>query len=168
MKINLQAWALVAEIIGGVSIVITLAFLVIETRENTNAIQAQTYQSLTAELNDVRIVYANNIQAISDARNEESSTGLAPELVRLKALHILGAKWGVYESAFYARERNVLGDLEWNRFETTICSNLNIDSAFWGQNSTQPGYLRIGLTEHFAEFVENTCNWKTVSSSADT
>ena len=53
--IKLQEWALFAEVLGGIAIVITLIFLVLETRANTNAIQVQTYQSLTAELNTCKI-----------------------------------------------------------------------------------------------------------------
>jgi hypothetical protein len=42
--------ALAAEIIGGAAVIITLIFLVMETRENTRAVQAQTYLALTSEL----------------------------------------------------------------------------------------------------------------------
>ena len=43
MKSNtLQHWALSAEILGGVAVMLTLVLLVLEPRENTNAIQALT------------------------------------------------------------------------------------------------------------------------------
>jgi hypothetical protein len=38
-RLWLQQWALAAEIIGGLAVVASLLFLVLETRENTNAIQ---------------------------------------------------------------------------------------------------------------------------------
>ena len=43
---RLQHMALIAEVISGIAIVITLAFLAIEMRANTNAIRAQTYRRL--------------------------------------------------------------------------------------------------------------------------
>ena len=49
---QLQKWALGAEIAGAVAVVITLGFLTFQMRENANAVQAQTYQALTQELND--------------------------------------------------------------------------------------------------------------------
>ena len=54
---QLQKWALLAEVIGAAAVVITLIFLIVETRENTNAIQSQTYQALTAELNRSRSLF---------------------------------------------------------------------------------------------------------------
>jgi len=43
MKSNtLQHWALSAEILSGIAVVVTLVLLVLESRENTNAIQART------------------------------------------------------------------------------------------------------------------------------
>jgi hypothetical protein len=43
---SLQKWALVAEVVGALAVVTTLAFVAVETRANTNALQAQTFQSL--------------------------------------------------------------------------------------------------------------------------
>ena len=51
---QLQKWALGAEIAGAVAVLIALGFLVFQMRENTNALQAQTYQALMQELNDWR------------------------------------------------------------------------------------------------------------------
>jgi hypothetical protein len=100
-KLNLSEMALAAEILGGVAVVVTLVFLVLATRENTNAIQAQTYQALTSELNAIRLAYSTSdvpdsyvilstegIQALSDA-------------ARARVQFVAEAKWGVYESAFF-------------------------------------------------------------------
>ena len=45
---KLEKWALGAEILGGVAIVVTLIVLIIEIRGNTSAIQAQTINTLVA------------------------------------------------------------------------------------------------------------------------
>jgi hypothetical protein len=45
---KLEKWALGAEILGGVAIVVTLIVLVIEVRGNTSAIQAQTINTQVA------------------------------------------------------------------------------------------------------------------------
>lgn len=50
-KEKLQVWALTAEIISGVAVVATLLFLAFEMRDNTNAAQAQTFQTLMQEIN---------------------------------------------------------------------------------------------------------------------
>ena len=88
-KLNLSEMALAAEILGGVAVVVTLVFLVLATRENTNAIQAQTYQALTAELNAIRLAYTTSdvadnyvllptegIQALSDGERSRLQLAL--------------------------------------------------------------------------------------------
>jgi len=45
---KLERWALIAEIIGGLAIVVTLAILIFEVRNNTAAIQAQTIEAQVA------------------------------------------------------------------------------------------------------------------------
>ena len=107
-KIELQEWALAAEIIGGLAVVVTLIFLVSETRDNTNAIQAQTYQSLTAALNENRKEAATSEMSV--IIRKFSDTGLA-SLSQDESFRLMmntEGKWGIYESAFYARERGVL------------------------------------------------------------
>ena len=51
---NIQNIAQVAEIVAGISIVVTLAFLAFEMRSNTDAIRAQTYQELMTQVNEWR------------------------------------------------------------------------------------------------------------------
>ena len=57
---ELQKWALTAEIIGGLAIVITLIFLVFETRQNTRATEAQTRDAMTERLNALQIAIGSN------------------------------------------------------------------------------------------------------------
>ena len=56
---QLQKWALGAEIAGAFAVVVTLGFVAFQMRENTNAVQAQTYQALMQELNDYRALMFN-------------------------------------------------------------------------------------------------------------
>ena len=107
-KKKLQEYALYAEVVGGIAVLITLIFLVLETRENTNAIQAQTYQSLTSELNDIRIGMIDS--SIPKIYIKYAKSGFS-ELTPVEALQMYTlsqATWGVYESAFFAMERGVL------------------------------------------------------------
>jgi len=156
---RLQKWALAAEIIGGLAVVVTLVFLVIETRNNTNSIQAQTYQNLTEELNQTRRDQMDPVIArIFVKAREEGFDALNPE-ERYLAAQVRSAKWGVYESAFYARERNVLGEFEWVRFQEAICRNLNVDAKDWMPVGGGPGIKTI-LTPRFSAYVESSCEWE--------
>ncbi len=68
--------------------------------------------------------------------------------------------WGIYEAAFFARERGVLGDNEWGRFETMICFQRNapVEQALWGTEHGGLPPLETLLTPTFIEYVEKECN----------
>ncbi len=51
---SLRRLASIAEIIASIAVVVSVLFIIFELRSNTNAIQAQTYQYLTSDLNDWR------------------------------------------------------------------------------------------------------------------
>ena len=163
---RLQQWALAAEIIGGIAVVVTLIFLVLETRENTNAIQAQTYQSLTSELNIVRRNMAKPVMADMMVRLATSGLEEISESEQFIYVMSTGAKWGVYESAFYAHERGILGESEWTRFLDAICRNYALDHVVWapekyGKELTLGGInysMSTGLTPEFSQYTEESCD----------
>ena len=79
---QLQKWALGAEIAGAVAVVITLGFLTLQMRENTNAVQAQTYQVLMQELNNFRQFRTEQLVDPEYQRVREKFTEAAREVYR--------------------------------------------------------------------------------------
>lgn len=156
-KLSLSEMALAAEILGGVAVVVTLIFLVLATRENTNAIQAQTYQALTSELNAIRLAYSTSDVPDSYVLLSTQGAQALSDAARARMQFVAEAKWGVYESAFFSRNRGVLGEDEWIRFESAICRNLTIDEPMWKPEDWQWGSLADNVTPMFREFVERTC-----------
>ena len=164
--IKLQEWALFAEVLGGIAIVITLIFLVLETRANTNAIQVQTYQSLTAELNTVRFENMKTQNMVALFQYTKKPFNELTDHQKYRLIMITEATWGIYESAFYANERNVLGENEWGRFEAAICRNYHVDKTLWYPETAGPSSLDAtalngiarNVTPKFREYVESFCN----------
>ena len=119
-KEQLQKMALAAEVIGGAAVVITLIFLVLETRDNTQAVQSQTYLALTSELNRVR----ENVLDPETARifTDTLASGELPtsESEALIFRQVYEAAFAIYENAWYAHRRGVLDDNEWGRFSQAI------------------------------------------------
>ena len=157
---QLRKWALGAEIVSAVAVVVTIGFLAFETRDNTNAIQAQTYQQLQSELNTFRALFADPkiMKAFSEARNELDSGGFQnlSEGAYWTLFSNSTILWGIYESAYFANERGVLGKREWSRFEIAICVRLERDGQMW----SKPGHNRPTrelLTHDFADSVELIC-----------
>jgi hypothetical protein len=57
---NLQKYALVAEIVGSIAVVVTLVVLIFEVRANTEAIRAGNRQSISERTGDFALAVAGN------------------------------------------------------------------------------------------------------------
>jgi hypothetical protein len=159
--------ALAAEVIGGAAVIITLIFLVIETRENTRAVQAQSYLALTSELNRIRenlldpevaSIFAN---AIKDRA--------APDSPRDALIYrqIFEAAFSIYESAYYASQKGVLDESEWTRFDQAVCRNMSSVAPIWEQDDSlaMSGQgIRSTLTESFVDYAEDRCDWASIKA----
>jgi hypothetical protein len=63
--------------------------------------------------------------------------------------------WGVYESAYFANKRGVLGTAEWSRFDAVLCINFENSKDQWATGRRAP--FRALHTAEFVEYVENLC-----------
>jgi hypothetical protein len=156
---KLKKWVPIAELVSAAAVIITLAFLVVGMRENTNALQAQTYQELMRDINTWRSSIRDSATAITlDQLEEIMANGSSEEIgvIRITFLEL----WGIYEAAFFARERGVLGDNEWGRFAVMICFQRRgpVEQALWGaEHGGLPPLTRL-LTPAFIEYVDKECN----------
>ncbi len=152
---QLQKWALGAEIAGAVAVVVTLGFLALQMRENTNAVQAQTYQALMQELNDYRALTFNpGLSELEVKFREEGWQDLGRVEQQQIWLNIV-IRWGIYESAYFANERGVLGEPEWERFDIGICRTIRSHADVWEPEGFTP--ITELLTPDFVEYIESSC-----------
>jgi hypothetical protein len=155
---DLKGWAHIAEIIASLAVVVSVFFIVFELRSNTNAIQAQTYQAITAELNDWREFGLMDPKAAARfVRSDLVNASVEEKQIWRTRRLIL---WANYESAYFARERGILGDEEWIRFETAICRAYAADSFAWNykEENWNPTPIAELLTPNFVEFVLEECS----------
>jgi hypothetical protein len=157
---KLQKLALAAEIVSAAAIIVTLAFLVIEMRANTAAIQDQTYQELTQQLNNYRTnVMESDYPHILDKILTEGWDKL-DRVERLKIMMLRHNLYAIYEMAFYSRKRDVIGADEWIRFENAICNayQSDVDRGVWGSSFGSGGFeLHENLTPEFGQYILDTC-----------
>ncbi len=155
-KEKLKVWALAAEVISGIAVVVTLVFLVFGMRSNTSATQAQTYQLLMQEMNAYRTLFTEpGMAAIVVKFEQQGWDSLDPgEQRQLYATATI--RWGYYESAYYANKRGVLGDSEWHRFEQAYCRGRHGKRSFLWDSKGAPPMIEL-LTPEFVDFVEATC-----------
>jgi hypothetical protein len=156
---RLRKWTLIAELISAVAVVVTLAILIAGMRENTNAIQAQTFQELMRDINrwraSIRELEEREILFdIEESGLTALSTGEVA-MVRIVYLEL----WGIYESAYYANERGVLGPEEWTRFEYSICrERMSVSAVFFDQQLRGLPSYSDSLTPAFSSYVEENCS----------
>jgi len=155
---QLRKWALWAEIMSAVAVVVTIGFLAFQMMANTNALQAQTFQELMRDINDWRssIRELEGDSTLIRLRKEgiDSLSEGEQGVVRLAYLEL----WGIYEAAFYANERGVLGPEEWIRFEVSICrSRRGQVDVYWDWDYEGLSPFNEILTPLFVKYVENLC-----------
>jgi hypothetical protein len=127
---KLQSWALAAEIVSGIAIVLTLVFLAMEIRENSAITRAAAYDRNIDSLNTWRLSMASDPELAriwsdithSDATAQELQGGFVPS-----------ALWGIYENAYHSKQYGILGPSEWGRFEVQICRLFEQTANQWAE-----------------------------------
>ena len=140
---KLQSWALIAEIVGGSAIIVTLVVLFFELQRNTVAIERATYNEITQSI----IEWRRDLFMDADVRETMRRYQAREELTPDQSTILNGIGRNLYtnlERAFWAREYDQIGESEWTRFESTICSNA---PTFW--DDTAPQYY----TREFVRYV---------------
>ena len=87
VKVKLQEWSAVAEILSSIAVLATLVFLVFELRQNTDAIRANTYQEMNAVISQVNGIFLDNPEvSVFVARTASGEGELDPhDAIRLRA-----------------------------------------------------------------------------------
>ncbi len=152
---QLRKWALGAEIISAFAVIVTIAFLALQMMDNTNALQAQMFQELMRDTNEWRakISGPDAVELRFKWRVEGLESLTRNEQLQIRMIDLV--LWGIYESAYFANERGVLGSNEWTRFEAAICRNRERDAEFWDFEGMTS--FSVLLTPQFLEYIEHAC-----------
>ena len=145
MKKTLQEYALIAEIISAFAIVLSLVFVGIEVRRNTETSKASTYQSMIDLSHD-------RLQAVAESRDlAELSQSNWDDLDSVDQVRLSFWQrdwWRTNENAFIQYTRGVVGENEWIGYRSLMCGG-DLDSS-WEDHLKQ-------LSPDFVLFIEG-CN----------
>ena len=156
---RLQKLALAAEVISAAVVVVSIAFLVMETRNNTNAIHVQTHLALTEALNQWR-EQLNDDEYIS-AREAAETDGVDSlsyaQQSKYMSRHL--SLWSIYESAFFAYRNGALDNNGWDRFSNNVCRNYDtaVRVGSLVNDNLMAGGLKGVLTADFRNYIERQC-----------
>ncbi len=146
-KKRLQVWALMAEIVSGIAVVATLIFLIIEVRNNSELVQASTFERNTQSMIDYRASNVANDRSLEEMTEYWEMD--SPEQLR-RSLLVLNL-WGLYEKAYFSQQYGLFGSSEWQRYTTSICRNLHYNVEQW--KSEVAPYL----IDEFHQYVLDEC-----------
>ena len=155
---KLKSWALLAEIFGGLAVLVTLVVLVLEVQSNTQTLRASTYDSLIADLGNWRIENARNdslleIRFIIDTEGREA---LSPKQALLNVETVVSL-FLIYERAYIQWEAGNLNTNGWERFRRAICLRSG-DQAFEERYGSPIDFV---LTRNFRDYRHNNCDSET-------
>ena len=150
---KLENYAHLAEIISGIAVVITLIFLIIGIRENTEVTRAASYQSLNQSMSDfgMSLIQDKELASMMQLYFEGQSGQLTIEQkFRLRVM--LASIWRTYETAYFANQYGTLGTDEWARFIKQICNHRKLsESVDWST-------ITAFMADEFAGYIAETCN----------
>jgi hypothetical protein len=154
MAVKLSDWANVAEVVSGFAVVITLIFLILSIRENTEITRAAAYDRSIESLDELRREIAGDpdlvlvYQAIQTERPD-----LLDELGMVRARLIMNSVFNSFEKAYFANQSGLLGVAEWSRLEKGMCVQYRHANAF----PEIPAALRLVISDEFSRHLEDNC-----------
>ena len=122
-KSKLKIFALIAEIVSGVAVLITVILLLYGVWENTNAVKVDTYDRLLSDMTAVFMTSATDdelAEAIRIRRNEDSKT--QSEFQQFIDWRFFQALYLIYERAYIQWESGNMDDYQFERFRVHMCS----------------------------------------------
>jgi len=152
---KLERWALATEIISGIAVVFTLILLVVEVRENTVAVQASAFQSISNSWTDFTAMIASDSdlnRIYRKGRADLGSLAEGEEDERFSMLMLTIARR--VESAFVLQQSGLLSDEQTDGFRA-VCRNVLTTGggSAWFRNS------RSNFSPSFGEFVDRECEF---------
>jgi hypothetical protein len=153
MNQKLSDWANLAQIASGIAVVVTLVFLILDLRENTDVTRAAMYQQSSVSLTEFRrdIMRDPELARLYSAFLNNQAEGIdGVDRVRLNQLVL--NNFQISENAFFARRYGLLGNAEWSRFERSICGNYAA-----ARSAKLTGTLQRVMTEDFMDYIAVSC-----------
>ena len=153
---KLEKWALLAEVVSGTAIILTLVILIIEVRANSELSRIAAYDAVTRDFDEHRARLLSNPESFElfFRFNERSLPDVATEPeAALKLQLLLLNDFGGHERAYLAYQADIIGEGEWNRLHRSHCAE-------WAIVREHDYYFRLlsfRLTDGFTSHLETDC-----------
>ena len=147
---DLEAFANVGEFVSGVAVVVSLAYLALQIRQNTNSVRTENYaraldriaamQAQLSQDSDLSRLFAKGVADVSNLTPVE----------RIRLTWALYEAFGAFEFMFFAARSRALPDEVWARWSATVGWWLSFPGVrAWWRNRPAP------FSASFTAFVDD-------------
>jgi hypothetical protein len=162
MFVTLEALGNIGEFLGAIGVVISLAYLGLQIRQNTNAIKASSHHSLNDSFSSFLELLINNrraakileagIMSLEGLNDEDRDTFYA----------VLSLLFNHFENTYFHYQRGLLEEAQWTRWRIAIGWYVGFPGvAVWWANRAQV------FSEDFGAFVSEQQNLKGPTDPAE-
>lgn len=149
---RISRFAQIAEIIASIGVILTLIFLALEVQQNSSLVRTSMYETTMQAINEWRMQLALDKES-RDLYFQYEREGVInltePQLDHLLVLQ--ASIWSIYERAYFAYQRELLGIEEWARFGRNICDQYSRAEQFWKSR------IQRYMTTEFQTYVLQEC-----------
>ena len=155
MKPKLQEYALFAEVISGLAVLVTLIFLVVSIRDDANATRTAVYEQLLDSLNDFNnvIMQDDRLASLWLTRRDLDVDSLSDQDVRKLTL-MFRTVMRTLDAAFSASQYHTIGQSEVDRLLDSAC---NTYSTLLKVNATLEPDIFVPISQEFRDFLGTSC-----------
>lgn len=144
---------LVVEASGAIAVLLGLVFVGLELRQNTEAVEAATFQALTDASSNYILSIASDPEL-----NRIVTTGFADPAALNKQEYarffmVIRSYWVRMQNVYSQWQRGTLSNDDWSLYERVICSSGENLNSSQGLIQTFDEHRQI-LTPEFSQFVE--------------
>ena len=125
-KLKLSEWASIAEITASFAVILSLVYVGIELRHNTQALQHDSYQNVLDRMSNEQAILAANEDLLQIVMRAEESPESLSSIEWRRFRHLVLPSFGTWEYIYLANQDGAVSDLQWRAFEPyfleLICS----------------------------------------------
>ena len=116
-KLKLSEWANIAEIIASFVVILSLIYVGIELRHNTQALQHDSYQNVLDRMSQEQATLATNEGLLQIVMTAEESPETLTAIEWRRFRHLVLPSLGTWEYIYLANQDGAVSDLQWRAFE---------------------------------------------------
>jgi steroid delta-isomerase-like uncharacterized protein len=126
MAMNLKKMALLAEVAGGIGIIVSILYLAYEVSENTEGLALSHHLVLSEQVQDLEDNLLQNSELADIVRRGSDDLGQLDAKERYQFERYLLAWWNIWENAQFMAETGRLDAETWDGWNTALCRTTSL------------------------------------------